>query len=246
MGKRQDRPALLPPDAISCIWMSAGLVAYKLCDRQLDCDACPFHEAMRGAGSPSAEEEPTAPRGAEWNFPDDRRYHPGHTWAVRIGKDRVRVGLDAFAARLLNSTISVILPPEGSLMRQGCATGWLMDEGELLPVRAPVSGSVVRGNPRLRDEPQLVTSHPYGSGWMIEARCGEPPSGDRALRSAEQMRKRSEHQLGKLRQQAARQLSKGSERVGATLPDGGERLTDLRKMLGSTAYLRLVANLLKK
>jgi len=226
--------------------MSAGLVAYKLCDRQLDCDACPLHEAMRGAGSASAEEELAAPREAELDFPDDRRYHPGHTWARRIDKDRVRVGLDAFAARLLKSTVSVILPPQGSPMRQGCATGWLMDERELLPVRAPVSGSVVRGNPRLRDEPRLVTSHPYGSGWLVEARCDESPSKDRALRSAEQMRKRSERQLDELRRQAARHLTKGRERVGATLPDGGERLTDLRKMLGAPVYLRLVANLLRK
>jgi glycine cleavage system H lipoate-binding protein len=164
---------------------------------------------------------------------------------VEIGKDRVRVGVDAFAARLLESTISVILPPRGSRMRQGCATGWLVDERELLPVRAPVSGSVVRRNPRLRDEPRLVSSHPYASGWLLEARCDTPPSGDRALRSAEQMRRRSERQRDELRRKAARHLTKGSERVGATLPDGGETLTDLREMLGAPAYLRLVADLLR-
>ena len=26
----------------SCIWMSAGLVRYKLCDREFDCEHCPL------------------------------------------------------------------------------------------------------------------------------------------------------------------------------------------------------------
>ena len=30
-----------------CIWMSAGLVAYKLCDREFKCEECPLDELMR-------------------------------------------------------------------------------------------------------------------------------------------------------------------------------------------------------
>jgi glycine cleavage system H protein len=227
--------------------MTAGLVAYKLCDRQLDCDACPFHLAMRGGVSSVEADEGSAPaRTREWAFPDDRRYHSGHTWAVEIGNGRVRMGLDSLAAGLLEPTSSVILPPRGSRMRRGSPTAWVADERELVPVRAPVSGSVVRGNPRLREEPRLVSSHPYGSGWLLEVRCDGRPSKDRTLRSAEQMRKRSERQLDQLRLKAAGVMSKGTERVGATLADGGERLDDLRRMLGGPAYLRLVAELLRK
>lgn len=36
-------PAVLP-----CVWMSAGLVAFKLCDREGECESCPFDQAMRG------------------------------------------------------------------------------------------------------------------------------------------------------------------------------------------------------
>lgn len=37
-----------PAGGLPCIWMSAGLVAYKLCDRGFECDGCPFDQAMRG------------------------------------------------------------------------------------------------------------------------------------------------------------------------------------------------------
>ena len=43
-------PRMPPPaGALPCVWMSAGLVAYKLCDRGFECDGCPFDQAMRGA-----------------------------------------------------------------------------------------------------------------------------------------------------------------------------------------------------
>lgn len=31
-----------------CVWMQAGVVGYKLCDREFDCDQCPFDAALRG------------------------------------------------------------------------------------------------------------------------------------------------------------------------------------------------------
>lgn len=48
-------PAPPPPPSARvepCVWMSAGLVAYKLCDRGFECESCPFDQAMRGALPP--------------------------------------------------------------------------------------------------------------------------------------------------------------------------------------------------
>jgi hypothetical protein len=36
-----------PPGALPCVWMSAGLIAFKLCDREGECEGCPFDRAMR-------------------------------------------------------------------------------------------------------------------------------------------------------------------------------------------------------
>lgn len=50
------RPAPPQPaySGLPCVWMSAGLVAYKLCDRGFECESCPFDQAMRGALPPPA------------------------------------------------------------------------------------------------------------------------------------------------------------------------------------------------
>lgn len=44
-----DRPISQP--LLPCVWMSAGLVAFKLCDREGECEGCPFDRAMQGARS---------------------------------------------------------------------------------------------------------------------------------------------------------------------------------------------------
>ena len=40
------------PDSLPCIWMSAGLLRYRLCDREYDCEHCPLDAALRGAPAP--------------------------------------------------------------------------------------------------------------------------------------------------------------------------------------------------
>jgi hypothetical protein len=33
--------------ALKCIWMASGLIEYKLCDKQFDCENCPFDRVIR-------------------------------------------------------------------------------------------------------------------------------------------------------------------------------------------------------
>jgi len=36
-----------------CVWMESGVVSYKLCDFEYNCEACPFDRALR-EGTPSS------------------------------------------------------------------------------------------------------------------------------------------------------------------------------------------------
>jgi hypothetical protein len=38
---------LYPPGELKCVWMSAGLLDYRLCSREGHCEICPFDQAMR-------------------------------------------------------------------------------------------------------------------------------------------------------------------------------------------------------
>jgi len=53
-GKRKGR--LIPDGELKCVWMTAGVVSFKLCNHGYDCDICPFDLAMRKQHEFQAEE----------------------------------------------------------------------------------------------------------------------------------------------------------------------------------------------
>jgi hypothetical protein len=66
-----------PAGVLPCVWMSAGLVAYKLCDRGFECDGCPFDQAMRGSPPRRAPASSAAGWGAPgWGAPAFRVARP--------------------------------------------------------------------------------------------------------------------------------------------------------------------------
>lgn len=242
------RPSPKPDDALPCVWMTAGLVAYKLCDRGLDCEGCPFDAAMRGAmpapAADTAVQRGLPPPGAGLPsfaaFPGDRRYHPGHLWVQRRdGSDRegtVRLGLDAFAARLLGHAHAVILPALGHRLEHGRVACWLTDGPDLVALASPVDGTVASRNPRLRDSPALALAHPYDLGWLLEVRSDESLDESPALFDANDAGALAERQLGQL----YAGLPASAPAVGPTANDGGEPVSDLRTALGRARFYRRI------
>ena len=247
VGNEQGR--ILPEDALPCVWMSAGLVAYKLCDREFDCDSCPLDAALRGvspASQPghSSSVRPSPPVRHATEFPEDRLYSTGHLW-VQEGPDNgknLRVGLDGFASDLVGDCLAVRC---GRIPRR-LSRGGLVFELELrqgtLPMRAPFDCTVVRWNQGLAENPQRVSTDPYGEGWIAQiAPIGDGASDD--LLDTEDARKQAQMDLRGFRRRAALYLLTDTAEVGHCLPDGGAVLTDLRQMLGGTRYLQLIREL---
>jgi len=231
------------PDAQPCVWMAAGLVAWKLCDRNFECQDCELDIALRGhADRPARAID--ARRVAARDFPADRRYHRSHVWAAEIDEARVRIGLDAFAASLLDRMTSIVLPVAGSRIEQHRVACWAVDDAKIIPLCAPVSGTVQATNDGVQDDPQLVAASPYDRGWLVEVACDGPLEAVKSLRTAEVLRERSDDQMRQLDRAARARLAPDAI-VGATMADGGVRLSDLRKVLGAERYHRLVLRFLR-
>jgi glycine cleavage system H protein len=48
-------------------------------------------------------------------------------------------------------------------------------------VVAPLSGEVLAVNAKVVDEPETVNQDPYGDGWLIRIRLGDPSEADALL-----------------------------------------------------------------
>jgi glycine cleavage system H protein len=240
---------VLPDDALPCVWMTAGLLTYRLCDRGYECERCPLDAAIRGVElkAPVAADDAgaiPAPGATPWGIRDDRRYHRSCAWLQLVDDSRFRWGLDGVGAGLLDRLSSVVLPAAGTKLLQGEAACWLVDEGELIPIKAPVTATVLRTNPAVQKAPGLVASSPYDDGWLAELRVPAGVASAAGLCDAAARRDGAARQMARLRQVALRYL-RHDPRVGATLADGGQRITNLRGLLGTRRYHRLVLALLR-
>ena len=36
---------------LPCVWVSAGVLSYRPCDREYECEGCPLYLALRGGGA---------------------------------------------------------------------------------------------------------------------------------------------------------------------------------------------------
>ena len=241
---------VIPDSARPCLWMSAGLLTFRLCDRDFDCERCPLDAALRrGDLVGSRDHEPLlAPNRDTSDFPDDRLYTAGHSWVQAVeGGDsgrRLRFGLDTFAAAIIGRCGGITWnPPERSLARGDVVCRLDLGIGALW-IGAPVRGSVVDVNQALRDGPEQLVTAPYREGWIAEFLAEDKAEVDQ-LTPADLSRERSRLDLQRFRRRVAMQLlADDAGRVGRTLADGGELLTDLRQMLGGPKYLDIVRELI--
>ena len=94
-------------------------------------------------------------------------YTKEHEWA-RVEDNKVTVGIDDYAQKLLKDIVYVELPDKGITVEQMKSFGIVESVKAVSDLYAPVSGAIADLNMRLDDEPELVNTGPYGGGWMIK------------------------------------------------------------------------------
>ena len=231
------------PEARPCVWMCAGLISYKLCERGFDCERCPLDAALRGTMANVASPSPHLDRRRDvQHFPEDRLYSEGHLWVQATARDDVRlwrVGLDAFASAVMGCLTHVHGIPPGSGVQRGDPVSQVDLGIGTLALGAPVGGRVVRSNEALRAHPERAITEPYGDGWLVEIQ-GLDASGILGLRSASQARAHTDADLTRFRRSLAlRLLTEPAGEVPGADP-ASPPLSDLRQVLGGSRYLELV------
>ena len=98
--------------------------------------------------------------------PNDRKYSKEHEW-VLLNESEGMVGITDFAQEQLGDVVFVNLPESGQEVTAMGIIGEVESVKAVSDIYCPVSGTVVRVNTDLQDNPQWVNEDPFGKGWMI-------------------------------------------------------------------------------
>jgi glycine cleavage system H protein len=114
----------------------------------------------------------------------DRRYTDEHEWVLGEEGGRVRVGITDYAQDALGDVVYVELPGTGREVEAGESVAEIESTKSVAEVYAPVGGTIVEVNDRLKTAPETVNSDPYGDGWFIVIAAADPAAVEALLDAA--------------------------------------------------------------
>src|SRR4051812_14105383 len=100
------------------------------------------------------------------------RFSSAHIW-VRVDGDTAELGLSDYLQDQMGEITTLDLPDLGDMLRMRRRMGHVESEEASSPIEAPVSGEVIEVNAEALDNPDLVNSDPYGSGWLLKVRLDD-------------------------------------------------------------------------
>ncbi len=240
----QGKYPLIPPNEQKCVWMTAGILSYQLCDKQFDCDHCPLDSALRMSPERTNVEDRPGEVGRQTR--QARTLMPGylyskkHCWLKPSDGNYIRVGVEPYLAAMLLNARTTVLPSIGDRVQANKACAWVVLEGGTLAITSPLDGDVQRTNVRIVEQPNDIYADPLGRGWLFEvtttvdiyncASLVRPPEAEPWY--AEDNRR--------FRFMVTNEFKKHRSTAGATLPDGGQLIEDISAMLGPEKYFTLL------
>ncbi len=244
-------PSPPSPQDLRCIWVSAGLLSYKLCKYNFECDRCPLDWELRnlslapGAegsalGSSSVSKSLIRQEPSLFEIKESLFYHPGHTWLKVERADQVRVGLDPFLGRLLEGVRVVVLPLSGSRGVRGENLCSLIFEEGIVQTVFPISGLILFVNPKLKDNPELVFRDPLGEGFLLSLRPKNLQRDQRRLLPGEEALGWYQREWERFKETLTSEVRQEQQRLGVTMQDGEMSLSEIKRLIGLGRFIHLV------
>ena len=104
---------------------------------------------------------------------------------VRVEGAEAVLGLSDYLRDQMGDIIALELPDLGDSLRARRRMGHLESEDASSPIEAPISGEVIEVNAEALQNPDLVNSEPYETGWLLRIRIEDPSELDELISEEE-------------------------------------------------------------
>ncbi len=112
-----------------------------------------------------------------------RYFTDEHEW-IDVDGSSATVGITDYAQSQLGDIVFVDTPDGGKKLSKGGDAAVVESVKAASDVYAPVSGTVIEGNPALAEDPALVNSDPEGEGWFFKITLEDPSELDGLMDAA--------------------------------------------------------------
>ena len=106
------------------------------------------------------------------NIPAELKYTKDHEW-VRLEGSIATIGITDFAQSELGDIVYVEVETLDESLGQDEVFGTVEAVKTVSDLFLPMTGKIIELNAALDQEPELVNSDPYGSGWMIKVEVSD-------------------------------------------------------------------------
>lgn len=223
-----------------CRYMLTGDFSYKICPNNYECWHCTVDQYIQDTMDANRALQKRRQRAAQqvktvrgFKIREDFHYLPNHIW-VKVEGELLKIGVDDFAARLMDKIDRVELPSENSVKKDDMC--WQIGTtGRMVSMSLPVDGEIIERNNLLQSDPALVRNEPYKRGWLLKIK----PSSDLTdILKGSQIKEWLEAEFEKLHQEC-------EESTGVTITDGGALIENFCERLSDEEWRDLITKFLK-
>lgn len=229
---------VVPHGEARCVWMLAGVVSYKLCNLDHNCEICPLDQALRDVVME------TIPYQKGGRAAQDMYFNRNHTWVRVEAPHAVTVGLDDFLLRLFHRIDRLTLPEIGTRLARGGTLAGIWCGDCLMEVSSPISGTIVELNAALLETPGLAIENPTSQGWLVVMKPAELAGDVEHLLAGQTALGWHKMELNKLETMIATFTDDDRQRLGPLMQDGHGNIGAFIEILGEERYYKIVRSFL--
>jgi glycine cleavage system H protein len=227
-----------------CVWMTAGILTYRLCDRDFDCDNCLLNNAIRrselsdSSGRGNISQSAIAAESRELR--DGYLYCRNHCWVKKSTNALIRVGLEPGFSQVLLTPKALVLPSDGQRVQRRQTCLWIVIEGGTLPFESPCTGVIRATNRQLIENPHLLLSHPFEDGWLFELEVEGSFLQSVDFLNTEQAGLVYASDQSRFQMMLSSACRAGQLQIGFTMADGGQPLQNVADVIGPGKYFSIL------
>jgi glycine cleavage system H lipoate-binding protein len=232
--------------------MESGFVDYKICDRDFDCENCPFDQAIHDQSKTSRYvrsdkiddvKDPNLKFDMRLEIPADVLLSKNHVWIKKIDKEIFYLGVDHLTQCVIKRISTFQFPFVGSQVTKGNPIMWVIGKWGVVSIPSPIHCIIKEVNSEVLLNINNFFFEDIYKVWLLKINSADEKNLAK-LNQSENHKKILDEDLTIIKNFTEKIIE--SSLVGVTMYDGGELLLNLPERLSSQEYVQLLKLIFNK